>query len=111
MPATISGACAPLGSVSSFHTLVDDVEMVLAKSDLDIFAEIASISMTFAEKHGARIMSELGMTLDPDWQPDISGFKASLGVDDSVETMTYKDIQERRRKVQENLQAQSRRKR
>jgi ubiquinone biosynthesis protein len=79
--------------------------------DLDIFAEVAAISMTFAEKHGPRIMAELGMSFDAGWQPDISGFKASLGVDDAVETMTYKDIQERRRKVQENLQGQSRRKR
>jgi ubiquinone biosynthesis protein len=72
--------------------------------DLDIFAEIAHLSMLFAEKHGERIMAELGLSFDPEWSPDISGFKASLGVDESVETMTYKEIQDRRTKVRENLQ-------
>jgi ubiquinone biosynthesis protein len=78
--------------------------------DLDIFAEVAAISMTFAEKHGERIMAELGMSFEAGWQPDISGFKASIGVDDSVDSLTYKDLQDRRRKVQENLQGQTRRK-
>ena len=34
--------------------------------DLDIFAEIANISMHFAEKHGERIMAELGMDARPE---------------------------------------------
>jgi ubiquinone biosynthesis protein len=79
--------------------------------DLDIFAEVGAISLTFAEKHGERIMAELGQTFDAGWQPDISGFKASIGVDDSVDSLTYKDLQERRKKVQENLQGQTKRKR
>ena len=37
--------------------------------DLDLFAEIAHISMYFAEKHGERIMAELGIDLDADWSP------------------------------------------
>ena len=56
-------------------------------------------------------MAELGMELDPDWQPDITGFKASMGIDESIESLTYKDIQERRNKVRANLQGQGRRKR
>ena len=55
--------------------------------DLDIFAEVANISMHFAEKHGERIMAELGMEHDPDWEPDLTGFKASFGLDADVEAL------------------------
>jgi ubiquinone biosynthesis protein len=72
--------------------------------DLDIFGEIADISMHFANTHGEHIAAELG--LDPEmWQLDMTGFKASFGVDDSVETLTYRDLQERRAVIRERLEA------
>jgi ubiquinone biosynthesis protein len=77
--------------------------------DLDIFAEVASISMLFAEKHGERIMSELGMAHDPDWEPDLTGFKASFGLDADTESFTYRDLQQQRAKIRENLTKRQRR--
>ncbi len=69
--------------------------------DLDLFAEIATISMYFAETHGERIAQELGMEAT-DWQIDLSGVKGAFGVDpDSVDSMTYRDIQERRKIINE----------
>ena len=48
--------------------------------DLDLLAEIANISMTFAERHGERLGEELG--IDPtSVQMDMDGVKASFGVD------------------------------
>ena len=52
-------------------------------------------------------MADLGLSFDPTWEPDLTGFKASLGLDESVESLTYKEIQDRRTKVRENLQATS----
>ena len=72
--------------------------------DLDIFAEVASISMHFAEKHGERIMGELGLTTQADWEPDLTGFKASFGLDDSVQTLTYRELQARRERIRKNLE-------
>jgi ubiquinone biosynthesis protein len=73
--------------------------------DLDIFGEIADITMHFANTHGEHIAAELG--LDPNaWQLDMTGFKASFGVDDSVETLTYRDLQERRQVIRERLESQ-----
>ena len=73
--------------------------------DLDIFGEIADISMHFASTHGEHIAAELG--LDPDaWQLDMTGVKASFGLDDSVETLTYRDLQERRNVIRERLESQ-----
>ncbi|MGH9184501.1 MAG: ABC1 kinase family protein, partial [Acidimicrobiales bacterium] len=64
--------------------------------DLDIFAEIASVSLHFATRHGERIMNELGLSYDPDWAPDLTGVKASFGLDASVDGLTYRDLQARR---------------
>jgi len=76
--------------------------------DLDIFGEIAEITMHFATTHGERIAAEIG--LDPDaWQLDMTGVKASFGVDDSVEKLTYRDLQERRTLIRERLESQRRR--
>jgi ubiquinone biosynthesis protein len=76
--------------------------------DLDIFSEIADISMHFASTYGEQIAHDLG--IDPDmWQLDMAGVKASFGVDDSVETMTYRDLQERRTVIRERLEGQRRR--
>jgi len=64
--------------------------------DLDLFAEIAGISMYFAETHGERISAEIGMDSDA-WDMDLTGVRASFGVDpDEVTSLTYQDLQERR---------------
>jgi len=63
--------------------------------DLDLFAEIAQISMYFAETHGDRIAADIG--IDPrTYQLDMTGVKASFGLDDATESLTYRDLQERR---------------
>jgi len=63
--------------------------------DLDLFAEIAQISMYFAETHGERIAADIG--IDPrTYQLDMTGVKASFGLDDSTESLTYRDLQQRR---------------
>jgi ubiquinone biosynthesis protein len=67
--------------------------------DLDLFAEVEAIALMFAAKHGERIMAQLGLEHDADWSPDMSGFKASFGLDDSVEGLTHREIQARRAEV------------
>lgn len=63
--------------------------------DLDLFAEIAEISLYFADTHGERIASDIG--IDPrTYELDMAGVKASFGLDDSTESLTYRDLQERR---------------
>jgi ubiquinone biosynthesis protein len=70
--------------------------------DLDLFAEIASISMYFAETHGERIAEEVG--LDPDaYEMDLTGVKGSFGVDPSTERLTYRELQERRELIRSRM--------
>ncbi len=70
--------------------------------DLDLLGEIASISMHFAERHGERVAAELGLT-DRAWDLDMAGVKAGFGVDSSVETLTYRELQERRALIQKRM--------
>jgi ubiquinone biosynthesis protein len=63
--------------------------------DLDLFAEISHISMYFADTHGERIAADIG--IDPrTYQLDMTGVKASFGLDDTTESLTYRDLQNRR---------------
>ncbi len=70
--------------------------------DLDILAEVSNISMMFAMKHGERLGRELGV--DPDAVKfDMGGVKASMGLEDSVESLTYRDLQARRELIQKRM--------
>jgi ubiquinone biosynthesis protein len=70
--------------------------------DLDLLAEIGEISMYFARTHGERIASEVG--IDPRaYELDLTGVKASFGLDESTEGLTYRELQERRNIIRERL--------
>jgi len=70
--------------------------------DLDLLAEIANVSMMFTERHGERLGKELG--IDPNSVTmDMSGVKASFGVDTSTDSLTYRDLQARRKTIQKRM--------
>src|SRR5262249_36351886 len=70
--------------------------------DLDLLAEIAHISLYFAERHGERFAAELGLT-EKTWELDMAGVQAGFGVDEGTETLTYRDLQERRALIQKRM--------
>ncbi len=72
--------------------------------DLDLLGEVANISMLFAQKHGERLGRELGV--DPTAvEFDLDGVKASMGLDANVNSITYKELQERRALIQKRMHA------
>ena len=73
--------------------------------DLDLFAEIEAIALMFAQKHGERIMAQLGLEAQADWEPDLSGIKAGFGLDETTERLTHRDLQARRAEVREKFAA------
>ncbi|HET8617474.1 MAG TPA: AarF/UbiB family protein [Acidimicrobiales bacterium] len=76
--------------------------------DLDMIDEVAQMSIYFATRHGEKILADVG--IDPRTiELDMAGVKANLGVDDSVESLTYRQLQERREAIREKLSSQSRR--
>jgi ubiquinone biosynthesis protein len=63
--------------------------------DLDILAEVANISMHFAQTHGERLGADLGIDAT-EVRFDFDGVKAGLTGDLEIETLTYRDLQKRR---------------
>lgn len=72
--------------------------------DLDIIGQIGEVSMHFAQVHGERIAVDLGMDMGEGYQVDLTGVKASLGIEASVDTVTYRELQQRREIIRDRLQ-------
>ncbi|MCU1399355.1 MAG: hypothetical protein JWN62_2464 [Acidimicrobiales bacterium] len=70
--------------------------------NLDIIGEIANISMLFAERHGERLGRELGVTADS-WAVNLDTVKAGFGLEPTVDSLTYKDLQARRELIQKRM--------
>jgi ubiquinone biosynthesis protein len=73
--------------------------------DLDLFGTLTEIGMHFATAHGAKIANDVGMAINTQ-AIDITAFKASIGVEASVETLTYADLQKRRALIAERMEGQ-----
>jgi ubiquinone biosynthesis protein len=74
--------------------------------DLDIIGELTNISMIFLQKHGERLSNDLGVDAQA-LEIDMGSFKAGLGVDESTESMTYRELQERRDLIQKRMRGVS----
>ncbi|MGI8493210.1 MAG: ABC1 kinase family protein [Acidimicrobiales bacterium] len=71
--------------------------------EVDLFAEITQIGVYFTERYGERIASDIGV--DPrEHVVDLDGVRASLGVTEDVETLTYRDLQERRELIRKRME-------
>lgn len=70
--------------------------------DLDLIGEVSNISMMFAMKHGERLGRELGVNPD-DVEFDMDGVKASMGLESNVNSLTYRELQDRRALIQKRM--------
>jgi ubiquinone biosynthesis protein len=70
--------------------------------DLDLLAEIGTISMMFAQRHGERLGRELGIDHTA-VEIDMNGVKAGFGLDASVNQLTYRELQQRRELIQKRM--------
>ena len=70
--------------------------------ELDLIGEVSNISMLFAMKHGERLGRELGVN-PATVEFDMDGVKASMGLDSSVNRLTYRELQERRALIQKRM--------
>jgi ubiquinone biosynthesis protein len=78
--------------------------------DIDLFAEITHVATYFAVTHGERIAAEVG--IDPrETQVDLTGMKASMGLEGDVQGITHRELQERRAIIQKRMQDRHRSKR
>lgn len=80
-----------------------DGAIAMLAPDLDIVTEVAALSTHLATTHGARFASELGISTD-DFAVDETAIRASFGiVDDDVESVTYRELQQRRELIRRRL--------
>jgi len=78
--------------------------------DVDLFAEVTQVATYFATRHGDRILNDIG--IDPrQVEVNLDGFKASVGVDLTTPTLTYRELQERRQVIQKRMEQHRRRRR
>jgi ubiquinone biosynthesis protein len=71
--------------------------------DLDMLQQMTVIYMYFAQTHGEQIMREVGV--DAKYAtPDPDALRAAFLVDPSVETLTFRDLQERRQDIKQKIQ-------
>jgi hypothetical protein len=71
--------------------------------DLDMLQQMTVIYMYFAQAHGEQIMREVGV--DAKYAtPDPDALRAAFLVDPSVETLTFRDLQERRQDIRQKIQ-------
>ncbi|WP_231897593.1 ABC1 kinase family protein [Ilumatobacter coccineus] len=71
--------------------------------DLDLIGEVSNISMMFAMKHGERLGRELGVNPN-EVEFDMDGVKASMGLESNVNSLTYRELQQRRALIQKRMQ-------
>ena len=72
--------------------------------ELDLLGEFATLSTHLAMTHGEMFAAEMGVGPDQ-FKVDPEAIKASLGiVDDTVDTITYRDLQERRELIRRRLE-------
>src|SRR5207302_6843974 len=75
--------------------------------DVDLFEEINHIATYFATQHGERIARDVG--IDPrKMEIDLEGMKASMGLANDVDRITYRDLQERREIIRKRMEERSR---
>jgi ubiquinone biosynthesis protein len=60
--------------------------------------------MYFATRHGERLATELGIEAGT-VEFDFDGVKAGFGVDNSVNSLTYRELQERRELIQKRMRS------
>ena len=81
---------------------VDSAIATLAP-DLNLFAEVGRIYGYFVKNHSAQILREIG--LDPrNVAVDLDGVRRGLGLDDDVEAVTHRELQDRRDQVMEKFE-------
>jgi len=78
--------------------------------DLDMLQQMMAIYLYFAQTHGEQIMREVGVD-ESFAEPDPDAIRAAFLVEPGVESLTFRDLQERRDDVRRKLQTQRQRRR
>jgi ubiquinone biosynthesis protein len=85
-----------------------DGALAVMAPNVDVIGEIVKVVMYFHERHGERIAQEMGVPVGTIPPPDVAGIRASLGVTEEVDAITYRELQERRELIRRRLEQHQR---
>jgi ubiquinone biosynthesis protein len=88
-----------------------DGAMATMAPSIDVIGEIVKILTYFQVNHGERITRELGLVPGSIPALDMAGIRASFGVSEDVDRLTYIELQERRELIRRRLEHHQRRRR
>jgi ubiquinone biosynthesis protein len=71
---------------------------------VDVLAEIVAVVMYFHEHHGERIAREMGLAAGAVPAVDLDGIRASFGITEPVDHLTYQELQERRDLIRRRME-------
>ncbi|HEY7135793.1 MAG TPA: AarF/UbiB family protein [Acidimicrobiia bacterium] len=71
--------------------------------DLDILGEIAHVYTYFSEHYGDRIARELGLDPSAPAALDMDAVRASFGIADEIDQLTYQDVRRRRETIRRRM--------
>jgi ubiquinone biosynthesis protein len=81
-----------------------DAALATLAPDVDIFSEIQHVAEHLATHHGDAIARQIG--LEPGaFELDLTGVRNSFGVGEGVQSLTHRELQERRQLMQKRMEA------
>jgi ubiquinone biosynthesis protein len=83
-----------------------DAAIATLAPDLDLIGETFQVASHFAQRHGERLSAEAGTPMDT--EINLDGFKASIGVTAETQSLTYAELQERRKIIRERFEEHNR---
>jgi ubiquinone biosynthesis protein len=85
-----------------------DGAMASMAPTVDVLAEIVAVVMYFHEHHGERIAREMGLAAGEVPAVDLDGIRASFGITEPVDHLTYQELQERRDLIRRRMEQHQR---
>ena len=81
-----------------------DGAMASMAPTVDVLAEIVTVVMYFHERHGEQIAREMGLAAGAVPAVDLDGIRASFGITEPVDHLTYQELQERRDLIRRRME-------
>jgi ubiquinone biosynthesis protein len=81
-----------------------DGAMAQMAPTVDVLAEIVAVVMYFHVKHGERIAREMGLADGTVPTLDMDGIRASFGITEPVDHLSYRELQERRELIRRRME-------
>jgi ubiquinone biosynthesis protein len=85
-----------------------DGAMAQMAPHVDVLAEIVAVVMYFHVHHGERIAREMGLADGAVPALDIDGIRASFGITEPVDHLTYRELQDRRELIRRRMEQRQR---